>query len=75
MPKVRKTIKGKANMLIDEIFHPYFKENITFIILDGFLHGLVEQNPNESIRKFLRYNLPELQKHVRGKTKRGKGAN
>jgi hypothetical protein len=70
MPKKKKTVKGNANMLIDELVHPYFKENPSFIFLDGFLHATVEQNPNGSLRKFLRYNLPELQKHLTKKPKR-----
>jgi len=72
VPKTKKTFKGKANRFIDELIHPYFKENPTFILLDGLLHAIVEQNPNESLRKFARYNLPEF---LTNKTKRTKRTN
>jgi hypothetical protein len=69
MPKTKRTVKGNANMLIDELIHPYYKEDPTFILLDSFLHAIVEQNPNESLRKFQRYNLPELLKHLANKSR------
>jgi hypothetical protein len=56
-------------MLIDEMIHPYFKTNPKFILLDGFLHAIVEQNPDESLRKFLKYNFPELLRHSKHKTR------
>jgi hypothetical protein len=69
LPKTKKTVRGNANMRIDELIHPYFKENPTFILLDGLLHAIVEQNPSESLRKFLVYNLPELRRHLVNKPK------
>ena len=59
--------KGQLNRLIDELLHPYFKVDAGYILLDGFLHALVEQNPNESFRKFLKYNLPRLIKELERK--------
>lgn len=49
-----------ANMLIDNIFHPLFKENKTFVLIDGAMHFMVEQNPTVSTKKFLRYSLKHL---------------
>jgi len=49
--------KGQLNKLVDEPLHPYFKVDAGYILLDGFLHALVEQNPSESFQKFLKYNL------------------
>jgi len=40
--------------------HPMARENPWLWGLDGFLHGCVEQNPAETIRKFLKYNLPRI---------------
>lgn len=48
------------NMLIDEIFHPLFRESKTFVIIDGVLHFIVEQNPPVSMKKFVRYSLKHL---------------
>ncbi len=56
--------KGELNRLIDDLLHPFFKVDPAFILLDGFLHGLVERNPSESTRKFLVYNLPKLIKQL-----------
>jgi len=36
--------KGELNKLIDSLIHPLSKTDRSFIVLDGFLHGLVEQN-------------------------------
>lgn len=30
------------------------------VVLDGFLHGMVERNPPLSARKFLKHNMPML---------------
>ncbi len=48
------------NRIIDNIFHPLFKENKKFVILDGVMHFMVEQNPPVSMKKFLRYSLRHL---------------
>ena len=45
------------NRLIDNIFHPLFKENKTFVLIDGAMHFIVEQNPPVSMKKFIRYSL------------------
>jgi hypothetical protein len=54
--------KGKLNRLVDNIFHPLFHMNKGYVLVDGVLHGLVEQNPALSAEKFVRYSLPELMK-------------
>lgn len=59
--------KGKLNRLIDDLVHPFFDMNKGFILVDGVLHGVVEQNPPLSVKKFLRYNLPELMKSKKNK--------
>ena len=67
-----KVTKGDLNRLIDDIFHRHFSENVGFIIVDGLLHAVVERNPEESVRKFVRYNVPALIKEMARK-KRVKG--
>jgi len=68
-----KVTKGDLNRLIDDIFHRHFSENVGFIIVDGLLHAVVERNPEESVSKFVRYNVPALiremarKKRVKGK--------
>jgi hypothetical protein len=37
--------------------HPLAKQNPTLMIVDGFIHGVIEGNPRESVMKFVRYNL------------------
>jgi len=54
--------KGQLNKIIDTLVHPYFKESPFFVILDGMLHAMVEQDPEESFKKFIRYNLIEFVK-------------
>jgi hypothetical protein len=34
------------------------------MLVDAVLHGLVERNPPESVKKFLRYNLPTIVKEA-----------
>lgn len=77
----RKTVKrtrpkpytaGEVNRIIDAFAHPFFKFSSSFILFDEFLHAMVEQNPPVSIKKFVRYGLPELEKHARKKRKKTK---
>lgn len=51
---------GDLNKLIDSLCHPLIKTNEGFLLVDGLLHGLVEQNPPKSIRKFVKYSLPKI---------------
>jgi hypothetical protein len=69
MRKARKTDKGKLNKLIDDLIHPHFREYPALIIVDGLLHAMVEQNPDASLRKFIKYNVPKLLKTLTRKQK------
>jgi hypothetical protein len=60
LKKKSKYSKGEINKLIDKIFHPMYKKNESFRLLDGLAHGLVEQDPKMSLKKFVRYNFPDL---------------
>ena len=51
---------GELNRLIDDLLHPLAKLNPEILILDGILHSLLEQNPTESVQKFIQYNVPKL---------------
>ena len=55
-----KVTKGDLNRLIDDVLHRHFSENVAFVIVDGLLHAVVERNPDESLRKFVRFNVPVL---------------
>ncbi len=48
------------NKVIDHIFHPLFREGKSFVIMDGIMHAIVEQNSSVSIRKFAKYSLRYL---------------
>jgi hypothetical protein len=52
--------KGEINQLIDSLLHPLFDNNPTLMIVDTVLHGLVEQNSQETFLKFIRYSLPNI---------------
>jgi len=64
MQKIRRTVKSELNRLIDDMMHLHFKEYPIAIIMDGLLHAMVEQNPDMSLRKFVRYNVPELLRYL-----------
>jgi hypothetical protein len=52
--------KAELNNIIDALVHPWIDTYPQLLAVDGLLHGLVEQNPAESIQRFLHYNLPQL---------------
>ena len=56
--------EGEINKLIDTLIHPLERADKRFVLVDGLLHGLVEQNPPTSVKKFIKYNLPELVKQL-----------
>jgi len=58
--------KGDVNKLIDSCLHPLARQNPQILIIDGFLHALVEQEPPRSASKFLVYNLPKLVSQLGG---------
>ena len=62
--------KGELNRLVDSLIHPLCEEDRRFILLDGFLHALVEKDPPASVIKFVKYNLPEILEHLGDKQKR-----
>jgi len=69
LPRARRTVKGRVNRLIDDLVHPYFKKYPALILLDGLLHAIVEQNPDVSLRKFVRYNASKLLRCIISKRK------
>jgi hypothetical protein len=56
--------KGELNHMIDSVLHPLFSRSSAFMVVDTVLHSLVEQNPPETLRKFIRYNLPKIIKEI-----------
>jgi len=61
---------GELNKLIDNLCHPLAKVDKGFILVDGILHGLVEQNPPVSVRKFVKFSLPQLIKQLEKEAKK-----
>jgi hypothetical protein len=61
--------KGELNRLVDSLIHPLCEEDKRFILLDGFLHGLIEKDPPKSVMKFVKYNLPEILEQLSDKQK------
>jgi hypothetical protein len=57
--------KGQVNYIIDSVCHPLAKVNRNFILLDGVLHGLVEKDPVQTAKKFVKYNLPTIIEEIR----------
>jgi hypothetical protein len=46
--------------MIDSAVHPIAKDDVRYWVLDSFLHGVVEQDPELTVKKFLRYNVPKI---------------
>ena len=61
--------EGQLNRLIDDLCHPFFKENTAFVLVDGILHGIVEKDPPLTVKKFMRYDFPKLLKELNKKAK------
>jgi len=51
-----------VNRLIDSMLHPFMrgKQKVPVMVLDALAHAMVEQNPRESVVKFIRYTAPKL---------------
>jgi len=58
----RKTLytKGEQNKIIDAIFHPLSETHWIFRLGDELGHAVVEQDPKQTIIKFVRYSLPQI---------------
>jgi len=56
--------RSEKNMIIDSLVHPLADEHWSFVIVDGVLHALNEEDPVQSLFKFLKYNAPELLKRI-----------
>ena len=62
--------KGELNRLIDDLIHPLYGRNPELMVVDVVLHGLLEQNPPETVLKFIRYSLPRVVKEINSHTRR-----
>ena len=77
MPKKKRNrsrspyFKGELNKIVDAVFHPLYRKHEGLRLLDGLVHGLIEQNPSLSIRKFARYNFREILEVIKKKKKKG----
>jgi len=61
--------KGELNKLIDSLCHPLSKTDKRFILVDVLLHAMVEQNPSETVLKFIRYSFPKLMEEISRKSR------
>jgi hypothetical protein len=77
--KRRVFTKGDVNRLIDSMLHPFMRgeQKVPVMVLDALAHAMVEQNPRESMVKFIRYTAPKLleaaKSRRRNRTYRRKG--
>ncbi|MGA2573242.1 MAG: hypothetical protein ABSF36_03400 [Candidatus Methanomethylicaceae archaeon] len=73
-PKRQVYSKGELNLMIDSILHPLATGDsaVAILLLDGLLHSAVEQDPGQSIQKFIRYSLPLIVKNNHDKPKRAR---
>jgi len=51
---------GQLNKLTDAALHPYFKKYPVTMLLDELIHVAIEENPKQSLTKFLQYTAPRL---------------
>ena len=56
--------RGELNKLIDGVCHPLCESDKRFFLLDGLLHAFVERDVHESVRKFVKYNVPVILKEL-----------
>ena len=62
--KKRLYSKGEKNKIVDSLLHPFYRKSQLIRIVDGIIHGLIEQDTKSSARKFVKYNLPEIVKEL-----------
>jgi len=55
---------GELNRLVDDFIHPLYKRSEWFRMADAVLHGLVEKNVEVTVKKFARYNVPDVVKKI-----------
>ena len=60
---------GELNKLVDAALHPKAKQDPYYWLLDTVLHGIVEQDPEITIRKFAKYTLPKIIEQAMRKSK------
>jgi hypothetical protein len=51
---------GELNKTVDALLHPLADLNPAFLVFDGVVHGIIEQNPPDSVVKFIHRNPPRL---------------
>jgi hypothetical protein len=58
--------RGELNRMIDSVVHPIAKYDVRGWVLDSVLHGVVEQDLESTVKKFLRYNVPKIIQQLAG---------
>ena len=77
LPRKKGTVysDGELNKLVDSVMHPIARDDPWFWVADTLLHAMVEQDPNLTVRKFLRYSAPKIVRQVlsnRNKSRRAR---
>ncbi len=52
--------RGEQNKIVDPLVHPLIKKHWVFRLVDELGYAAVEQDPKETIVKFVRYSLPQI---------------
>lgn len=63
-PRSKPYSKGELNYIVDAIIHPMYRRSEAFRIVDGFVHGIIEEDPPTSLEKFILYNWREIAKRT-----------
>jgi hypothetical protein len=56
---------GEQNYIVDALIHPLIDKNSLFFVLDEALHLFIENDPELSMKKFVRYTLPQIIKKAK----------
>jgi hypothetical protein len=59
---------GELNVIVDSVLHPLYKKTELMRIVDGLIHAAIEQNPKQSMKKFVKYNASAILKKLASKS-------
>jgi len=55
---------GELNKIVDGLVHPKARKDLSYWAWDALLHGIIEQDPEVTVEKFIEYNIPEIIKQT-----------
>ena len=62
--KTKNYTSGELNRIVDSLFHPLYRNHSLVRVVDGLVHGMVERDAEVSLKKFVKYNLPEIVREI-----------